>query len=606
MIMEEFNLKIVSLLVVIFAFSTHLVSDVSDAQKKLLETLPPDQRASILEKMEDQVVLEEEIEEAFEEDQPTLIKRRELKEIDTTSENYCDDCIFGYNYFQFSPTTFLQPTINNTPVSSGYILGPGDKVRVDFYGNEEKKVEATINREGNIILPMLGQVNFLGMRFDQATSYLNQKTKKELIGVEVSMSLKQLRAINVYVVGEAYLPGKYVLSGLSSVSNALFVTGGVNKKGSLRTIQVKRNNKVIKVYDFYDFLLNGSLDSDINLQDGDVIFIPFIENKIKAGGAFKRPYLYEFVEGETVQDAINLAGGFTSEVISKPKIELSYINKDTQLRDIEYLETTEDFNRVLQDGDAINISSNSGIVSESITLTGEVKNPGEYSIQRGDTLLDIINRAGGYTTESFTEGAVFLRKNVAIAQKQAFKRSADELEKAIIDIITKDTIDSITEFTLAPLSSLIKKLRDEEPLGRMVVNVDRLNLKTDPYSNFTVHGGDTLHIPKRPNFVSIVGEVLNSSTMGFDPNLEVNDYLDTAGGLNDSADASKIFIIYPNGQSRLVKRSLFSSKNNLIPGSTIVIPRDSRPFDIINLTQIVTPILADLATSAAAIAALSD
>ena len=140
----------------------------------------------------------------------------------------------------------------------------------------------------------------------------------------------------------------------------------------------------------------------------------------------------------------------------------------------------------------------------------------------------------------------------------------------------------------------------------MVVNVDKLNLKTDPYSNFIVHGGDTLHIPKRPNFVSIVGEVLNSATMGFDPNLEVDDYIATAGGLNDSADSSKIFIIYPNGQSRLVKKSLFSSRNILIPGSTIVIPRDSRPFDVINLTQIVTPILADLATSAAAIAALSD
>ena len=348
------------------------------------------------------------------------------------------------------------------------------------------------------------------------------------------------------------------------------------------------------------------MDSEINLQDGDVIFIPFIENKIKAGGAFKRPNLYEFIEGETVQDAINLAGGFTSEVISKPKIELSSINKATLLRNIEYLETPEDFKRMLQDGDAINISSNSGIISETITLSGEVKKPGEYSIQRGDTILDIVNRAGGYTSESFTQGAVFLRKNVAIAQKQAFNRSADELEKSIIDIITKDTIEEITEYTLAPISSLVKKLRDEEPLGRMVVNVDKLNLKTDPYSNFIVHGGDTLHIPKRPNFVSIVGEVLNSATMGFDPNLEVDDYIATAGGLNDSADSSKIFIIYPNGQSRLVKKSLFSSRNILIPGSTIVIPRDSRPFDVINLTQIVTPILADLATSAAAIAALSD
>ena len=126
-----------------------------------------------------------------------------------------------------------------------------------------------------------------------------------------------------------------------------------------------------------------------------------------------------------------------------------------------------------------------------------------------------------------------------------------------------------------------------------------------PY-NFPVEKNDELFIPKRPSSVSIVGEVLNTATVGFNPNLTVDEYIALAGGLNDSADKDKIFVIHPDGKSSLVKKRLFSSNKGILPGSTIVISRDSRPFDAINLTQIVTPILADLATSAAAIAAISD
>ena len=157
-----------------------------------------------------------------------------------------------------------------------------------------------------------------------------------------------------------------------------------------------------------------------------------------------------------------------------------------------------------------------------------------------------------------------------------------------------------------PVSNLISKLRNENPPGRMVVNLDRLALKSDPIINFPVQNGDKLFIPKRPSSVSIVGEVLNSATVGFDPKLSVDQYIDLAGGLKDTADNDRIFIILPDGKSELVRKSLFSSNKTIMPGSTIVISRDSRPFDAISLTQIITPILADLATSAAAIAAISD
>jgi len=576
--------------------------DLAPEQIAMLETLPPDQRASILEKMTTASALQGQIEEAFEE-VISLVERPELRDFEDEAD-YCSDCIYGFNFFQFSPSTFAPA--DDTPVNSSYSVGPGDKLLVSFYGGNEKKAEVDVNREGKVVLPYLGPVSLTGMTYGEASKFLKDKVKAELIGTEVNLSIREVRSVGVYVIGEAYKPGKYIVSGLSNVTNALFISGGVNKQGSLRTIQIRRNNKTIATYDFYDFILRGSLDSDVTLQDGDIIFIPFIENSVTLGGAFKRPHRYEFIEGETLKDVVQLAGGFSTEVMNGAKIELSSVDRKESKRQLSFLDIENDSNRLIADGDVLNVSSTSGIKPQSIVLTGEVVNPGEYSIQPGETILDILNRAGGYTDEAYFQGAVFLREDVAKSQKEAFSRSADQLENTIVDVITNNTTNSISESSLVPLSNLIAKLRLEEPPGRMVVDLDALNLKTDPIANFSVKNRDSLFVPKRPSFVSIVGEVLNATTVGFNPNLSVDEYIDLSGGLNDAADKDKIFVILPDGKSQLVQRSLFGSKTYILPGSTIVISRDSRPFDAISLTRIITPILADLATSAAAIAAISD
>ncbi len=578
-----------------------LKAEISEEQRKLVESLPPDQRASVLDKMSAVSGLEEEIEESFQ-NKPIMIEKSSANEI--PEEERCKECIYGYDFFQFAPSTFAP--LNNVPVSSNYLLGPGDKLSVNFYGNYSENFETFINRDGKVFLSKLGPINITGMNFQQAMEFLESKVASEMIGTKISISLKDVRSINVYLLGEAYKPGLYTISGLSGVTNALFISGGVNKQGSLRDIKIIRDDKTISNYDFYEFLLKGSTESDINLQDGDVIFIPFIENKVRLGGAFKRPHLYEFLPNETIGDIIKLAGGYKSGVSADANIEFSTINKTDSDREISYLSTSQELNQILSDGDILTIATTTGTEQKTITITGEVNNPGEYSLKRGDTVLDIITRAGGYTQEGYVEGAVFLRESVAESQKQAYERTAEQLENTIVDIITKDTIENLTEFTLNPISALISRLRTEEPMGRMVVNLDILSLKTNPINNFVIHDADNIHIPKRPSFVSVVGEVLNSSSLAFNPELSVYEYIDLAGGLNDSADSDRIFVVYPNGQSEIVKKSLFSSSYNILPGSTIVVSRDSRPFDGLSLTKIITPVLADLATSAAAIAALSD
>jgi polysaccharide export outer membrane protein len=600
--MSKFNLKnkYIFLPFLLFLIPLKGFAKITDEQKMLLEGLPPDQRASIIEKMDMMAQAQGELDEIFE-DPNTLIRRPELDADE--EEDKCPECIYGYNFFEYAPTTFA-PT-ESMPISSDYVLGPGDMLEIFLYGNDEDEATAFISRTGEIFVPYIGPVNLLGLTFEQANELLKTRVAAELIGTEISIALKELRSITVYFLGEAYKPGQYKLSALSTVTNAMFASGGVNKNGSLRNIQVLRNNKLITNYDFYEFLLKGRVNSDVKLQDGDVIFIPFIENKVKVGGAFRRPGLYEFKENETVKDAIYLAGGFNEDVAPNTPIERSSINTETFTREVAYLNGESGFSTPLANSDVINVSGKSGLEPRTITVTGQVNRPGDYSIQQGDSILDIINRAGGYTEDSYSEGSVFLRKNVALSQKKAFERSADELENTIIEIITQGTAN-LSEGTIAPLSALITKLRNTKPLGRMVVDVDYLDLKTNSANNFLVEEGDSLHIPRRPNSISVVGEVLNSSTIVFQPKLSVNNYLDLAGGLNNAADKNRIFVIYPDGKSKLIKRSFFSSQDNLLPGSTIVVPRDSRPFDAIKITQIITPILADLATSAAAIAAISN
>ena len=592
----------ISLLFLLFLFPVKGYTEITDEQKKMIEMLPPDQRGSILEKMNAVQGIKDDIDEAFE--KPNIFIKRSDKKDKSDEEDRCEDCIYGYDFFEFSPSTFA-PT-DSIAISSSYVLGPGDSLEINLYGNEDLTTEAYISREGELFIPLLGPVNLIGLTFEEANTLLQNKVRSRLIGTEISISLKELRSISIYLLGEAYKPGQYLMSALSTVTNALFVAGGVNKNGSLRNIQIKRNNKVIAEYDFYDFLLKGQLGSDVKLQDGDIIFIPFIENRVKIGGSFKRPGIYEFKDNETIADAILLAGGFNRDVAPNTPIERSSINKITFTREVSYIVGDSELDIKLENSDVLNVSGRSGLEPETIILTGEIKRPGEYSILKGDSILDIINRAGGYTEESYSEGAVYTNKNAALRQKEAFERSADELENTIIDIITQGTIDDITEFTLTPISSLISKLRAADPLGRMVVNLDYLNLKVNAVNNFVVRGGDSLHIPKRPTSISVVGEVLNSSTITFQPTYNVENYIQLSGGLNESADKNRIFVIYPNGQSKLFKRSLFSSRDNLLPGSTIVVPRDSRPFDAIKITSIITPILADLATSAAAIAAISN
>ncbi len=198
---------------------------------------------------------------------------------------------FGYDVFEPREASFEPPSTG--PVPSDYVLGPGDSVRVQLFGNVNGIYEYEVSRDGILNLPEIGPVTVAGIPFSEFRQDLKERVKQMLIGTQVSVTMGQLRTIRVFVLGDANQPGSYVVSGLATIGGALYRSGGVSDVGSLRNIQLKRNGRVVETLDLYDLLLNGDTSSDTRLQPGDVIFVPPIGNTIGVSGAVKRPAIYE-------------------------------------------------------------------------------------------------------------------------------------------------------------------------------------------------------------------------------------------------------------------------------------------------------------------------
>jgi polysaccharide export outer membrane protein len=295
---------------------------------------------------------------------------------------------FGYDLFEGVPSTFAP--VSDIQVPSDYIVGPGDKLEVQLYGNEPSSYSLTVERDGRINFPKLGPINVGGLTFENARAAIEQRVSKQLIGSRVSVTMGDLRSIRVFVLGEANKPGSYTVSGLSSMTNALFVSGGVKKIGSLRNIQLKRNGKLITVLDLYDLLLHGDTSGDRQLLPGDVIFIPPIGPIASVDGAVRRPAIYEIKGEKTVADAVELAGGLNPEADER----LAQMERilPSSLHEMQNVDLTSEASRkiLLANGDKLRIPLIRPTLENSVTLTGYVFRPGAFEYKPGLRLSDVL------------------------------------------------------------------------------------------------------------------------------------------------------------------------------------------------------------------------
>jgi len=298
---------------------------------------------------------------------------------------------FGYDLFAGNPTSFTP--INDIPVSSNYLLGSGDSLKVNLYGKENLSYELAIDQEGMVYLPDLGPLSLAGLSFAEAKQQLINTIDQKMIGVKASVSMGQLRSIRVFVLGEAYQPGSYVVSSLSTITNALVLSGGISTNGSLRNIQLKRRGKLIQIFDLYDLLLKGDTSNDAQLKSGDVVFIPPVEFTISIQGEVRRPAIYEINKDDSAKQLITLAGGLLPTAQpSLTKIQRISTNDKKLLLDVDLTQANKSVK--IQNGDNVYIPANLEILNGVVTVSGNALRSGIQSWQPGVRISNIIDAVG--------------------------------------------------------------------------------------------------------------------------------------------------------------------------------------------------------------------
>lgn len=295
---------------------------------------------------------------------------------------------FGYDVFSNAPTTFA-PTLD-IAIPAHYIIGAGDTLNLQIFGKENGNYDLDVSREGKIIIPKLGMFTVSGMTFEEVKKYLNNEIQNKIIGVDTVLTLSKLRSIRVFVLGEAYQPGNYVLSSLSSITHAIFAAGGINDIGSLRNIQLKRAGKLVTTLDLYDLLIKGDSSGDIQLKSGDVIFIESVGNTVTVSGEVKRPAIYETEHSDNFKSVIAMAGGLLPSAYAPSTMVERYNKSSSRVIMNINLNDKNDLSKKVKAGDIVKVLKTSDSYEDSITVIGAVSRPGKYQWKKGQRVSDIL------------------------------------------------------------------------------------------------------------------------------------------------------------------------------------------------------------------------
>jgi protein involved in polysaccharide export with SLBB domain len=720
---------------------------------------------------------------------------------------------FGYDLFTMVPTTFAPAT--DIPVPSDYVIGPGDTIEVQLIGGAAGWYPLVVGRDGVIDLPELGPVAVAGLRFEEAKAKIEQQVAGQMIGTRANVSVGALRSIQVFVLGEAERPGSYTVSGLSTMTNALFASGGVRPIGSLRKIQLKRSGRIVTELDLYDLLLHGDTSGDARLLPGDVIFIPPVGATVTTTGEVRRPAIYELKEGDTAAELLHLAGGLTPEADARTaRVERVADGRERTAITLD-LATSEGLAARLQSGDFVQVDSirdqlegavalmghvhragrtqyrpgmrmtdlvgsldelkphadthyalvrrESGpnrIVSavsadlaaafaapdsdanlllqsrdtvyvfdlassrerviqpllaelerqsgtslphqivtitgrvkvpgsyplepgmtvsdllragggldqaaftdqaeltryqiaggarrealllsvdlaallageptadlalaafdqlvikempeweeqETVTIVGEVRFPGEYPVRRGETLREVVERAGGLTDLAFNGGAVFTRLQLKEREQRQLQLLAERLQRelATLTLSQAQSGEPGAAQALTAGQQLLTELQSTEAVGRLVISLDEV-LKAAPGSpaDLIVRGGDALFIPRLAQEITVLGEVQNSTSHLYRAGLTRDDYVKLSGGVTPSADAERTFIVRADGSVAAGETGGWFSRGapeTVNQGDTIVVPLDADRMKPLTLWTSVTQIIFHIAVAVAAVA----
>jgi protein involved in polysaccharide export with SLBB domain len=295
--------------------------------------------------------------------------------------------IYGENLFRHVPSTFAPS--DQGPIPPDYVVGPDDELRVRVWGQINFSGNLRVDRSGDIYLPQIGPVPVAGLQFAAVDQHLRAAIAKLYRNFDLSVDIGRIRSIQVYVSGQARRPGAYTISSLSSLVDAIFATGGPSPEGSLRHILLKRGGKIVADFDLYDLLIHGDKSQDVRLLPEDVLYIPPVGHEVAITGSIKSPAIYELRDGETIGDLIKMAGQ-TTAVASSSRIALDRVEHNQSRNTTEVDFNAAGLATVLADGDILRIDPILPAYDRTVTLRGNVANPGRFSWHPGMRLSDLI------------------------------------------------------------------------------------------------------------------------------------------------------------------------------------------------------------------------
>ena len=498
--------------------------------------------------------------------------------------------VFGKDLFSDVPSTFAP--FDSAQVNQDYVIGTGDELQVRGWGMVDIDVSATVDRSGAIFIPRVGSVKVSGVQYKDLQGYLKKAVGKIYNNFELTASIAQTRAVQVYVVGHAVRPGTYTLSAMSTLLNALFTSGGPDATGSMRNIQLKRGAQTVTNFDLYDMLAKGDKSGDMTLRDGDVIYIPAVGPLVALTGNVKQPAIFELKGNANLAEVLAWAGGFdsaaeTKQVIVEKNVDNHYQTvvelagdrsvSSGQLAGIAVRPT--DVLRVFAPG-AVPVQAQ--IQNEYVRVAGEVRQSGIFLLKKGETLRELVSRVGGANENGYLYAIQLNRESVRRQQQAKLNEVADRFERDMESNATQRMGASTDQANAAKLAieldqqrRIVQKLREIKAEGRIVLDLPGMEAQIKNLPDLPLQDGDSVYIPRRPGTIDVLGAVFQQNAFVYRPQRNVSDYVKQAGGITMTGDKSEMYLIRADGTAQSAQNTgWFSGIGGAVlnPGDTIVVP----------------------------------
>ena len=527
-------------------------------QIQMLDQLSPEQQAELLQTFKKTPGADSKV---IPLEQPEIVVPMPVREDSVKESAVVDNVLkpFGYDLFAGTPTTFAPVT--EIPIPVEYVIGPGDTVQVQLYGKENQQYELMVDREGLLQFPGIGPIAITGMRFDELKNDLQRRVKKQMPGVQIHVSLGELRSMRIFVLGDVNRPGAYTVSSLSTMTNALFVSGGVRPIGSLRNVQLKRHGKLIQRLDLYDLLLRGDTRADARMQPGDVIFVPPVGDTVGVDGEVRRPAIYELKKERTIQQMLSMAGGMLPTAYqAKSQLERINVIGERSVIDID-LSSAASVAQSVTNGDILRVYSVLDSAENAIFVSGHVQRPGELQWYEGMRLSDVFPSIKALLPEPDLSMVMIRRERQPDRIIEVLVSRLDKVfvEPAAAANLKLQSRDHIFVFGL---SSQAERQRDEV-LKTLVQELRQ-------QANF-----------KRPEtIVQIAGNVRWPGEYPLANKMRLRDLLRFAGDITVNSDTRYVLLMRKDVQGRYLTAQSFDistlniTQNSFVAVNPMLSPRD--------------------------------